>query len=84
MGAQPDHEESVINVLKDLYTAGTDFMRGINLDYEDQNAIGVEAGFRWMVWKGLNLRIGAIALMARDHDVEINPTPGISYSFFIR
>lgn len=66
------------------FYAGASYLRGINLEYEDQNAFGLEAGFRWMVWKGLNLRIGAIALLAKDHDVEINPTPGISYSFFIQ
>ena len=38
----------------------------------------------WMIWKGLNLRIGAIAMLAEGHDVEINPTPGISYSFFFQ
>lgn len=64
------------------FYAGASYLRGINRDYEDQNAFAVEAGFRWMVWKGLNLRIGAIALMAKDQDVKINPTPGISYSFF--
>jgi hypothetical protein len=65
------------------FYAGASYLRGLNLDYEDQNAFAVEAGFRWMVWKGVNLRIGAIALMSRDQDVKINPTPGISYSFFI-
>jgi hypothetical protein len=35
-----------------------------------------------MVWRGLNLRIGAIALIADGKDLKINPTPGISYSFF--
>ena len=42
----------------------------------------MEAGFRWMVWKGLNLRIGAIGVAAKGHDLKINPTPGISYSIF--
>lgn len=31
--------------------------------------------------KGLNLRLGGIALIAEDQDLKINPTPGISYSF---
>lgn len=63
------------------FYAGASYLRGINLDYNEQNALGVEAGFRWMIWKGLNFRIGAIALAAKGHDVKINPTPGISYSF---
>ncbi|MBP6427407.1 MAG: hypothetical protein KA430_07460 [Bacteroidia bacterium] len=66
------------------FYAGASYLRGINLDYEKTNALGLEAGFRWMVWEGLNLRIGAIALVAEGHDVKINPTPGISYSFIIK
>jgi len=57
--------------------------KSIHVD-ENKNAIGVEAGFRWMVWKGLNVRIGAIVVAAPDESVKINPTPGISYSFFIK
>ena len=64
------------------FYAGASYLRGINLDYKNTNALGVEAGFRWMVWKGINLRLGAIALAAKGHDLKINPTPGISYSFF--
>ena len=64
------------------FYAGASYLRGINLDYNKDNALGLEAGFRWMVWKGINLRIGGIALIAKGHDTRINPTPGISYSFF--
>lgn len=66
------------------FYAGASYLRGFNHDYEDKNALGVEAGFRWMVWKGLNLRIGAIAVAAPGESLKINPTPGISYSFFIK
>jgi hypothetical protein len=64
------------------FYAGIAYMRGINLDYKDENALGMEAGFRWMVWKGINLRIGAIGVASKGHELKINPTPGISYSFF--
>jgi len=64
------------------FYAGASYLRGINLDYNKQNAFGVEAGFRWVVWKGINLRLGGIALAAKGHGLKINPTPGISYSFF--
>ncbi len=64
------------------FYAGASYLRGINLDYKEENALGLEAGFRWMIWKGINLRIGGIALLAKGHTVEINPTPGISYAFF--
>lgn len=66
------------------FYAGASYLRGINLDYNKENALGLELGFRWMVWKGINLRIGGIALVAKGHDVEINPTPGISYSFLFK
>lgn len=64
------------------FYAGASYLRGINLDYKNQDAVVMEAGFRWMVWKGFNLRIGAIALTAKGQGIKINPTPGISYSFF--
>jgi hypothetical protein len=64
------------------FYAGASYLRGLNLDYKNENAVAMEAGFRWMVWKGLNVRIGAIGVAAKGHDVKINPTPGISYSFF--
>ncbi len=64
------------------FYAGASLMRGLNEDYKDESAFGFEAGFRWMIWEGLNLRIGAIAVTGEGHDVEINPAGGISYSFF--
>lgn len=65
------------------FYAGVDYLRGFNRDYDQKNAVGVEAGFRWMVWKGLNLRIGGIMVAAPGESVKINPTPGISYSIFL-
>lgn len=64
------------------FYAGASYLRGLNLDYKSENAVAVEAGFRWMVWQGLNIRIGAIGVAGKGHDVKINPTPGISYSIF--
>ena len=63
------------------FYAGASYLRGINLDYKNENALGIEAGFRWYVWKGLNFRLGVIALAAEGKDLKINPTPSISYSF---
>jgi hypothetical protein len=57
------------------------YLRGLSRAYKDDSAIGVEVGFRWYIWKGLNLRIGVIALAADGKDVKINPTPSISNSF---
>lgn len=58
------------------------YAKGINGDYKDKDASIAEVGFRWMVWKGLNLRLGVAALSAHGESVKVNPTPGISYSFF--
>ena len=63
------------------FYAGASFLRGLTRDYKEKNAVALEAGFRYMIWKGLNVRIGAIALTAKGQQVKINPTPGISYSF---
>ena len=63
------------------FYAGASYLRGINLDYKNENALAMEAGFRWYAWKGLNLRIGVIALAAEGKDLKINPAPSISYSF---
>jgi hypothetical protein len=64
------------------FYAGASYLRGLSRDYEGKNAVGMEAGFRWMVWKGINLRIGGIAVASKGQSLKINPTPGISYSFF--
>jgi hypothetical protein len=59
---------------------GASYLRGINRDYENKNAFAVESGFRWYVWKGLNFRLGVIALTAQGQGIKVNPTPSISYS----
>jgi hypothetical protein len=58
------------------------YAKGTSREYNHQDAGIAELGFRWMLYKGLNLRIGVAALAAKDQDVKINPTPGISYSFY--
>lgn len=63
------------------FYAGASYMRGLTRDYKNTNAVAAEVGFRWMIWKGLNFRIGAIAVATKGQDIKINPTPGISYSF---
>lgn len=54
------------------------YLRGLNLGRG--NAALTEAGYRWMVWQGLNLRIGVAVLLERGSDVKVNPTPGIGWS----
>lgn len=66
------------------FYAGASYLRGLNKEYKNENAAGIEAGFRWMIWKGINFRIGGIAVIADGKDVKFNPTPGISYSLLLK
>ncbi len=63
------------------FYASASYARGLTRDYQNKNAAMGEVGFRWMVWQGLNLRLGMVALVTKGESVKINPTPGISYSF---
>lgn len=63
------------------FYAGASYLRGLTRNYKDKNAVGMEAGFRWMIVKGLNARLGVMAIAADGQSIKINPTPGISYSF---
>lgn len=64
------------------FYASASYLRGFDRAYRNDNAAMLETGFRWMIWKGLNVRIGAAVLLSPDHPTYLNPTPGISYSFF--
>lgn len=66
------------------FYAGVSYLYGLNRDFENESAVGIETGFRWFVWKGLNLRIGVIALKGTEESWKFNPTPGLSYSFQIK
>lgn len=59
---------------------GSSYLRGLTRDYKDQNALAFEAGARLVVWKGLNFRLGVIALAAEGQSLKINPTPSLAYS----
>lgn len=66
--------------LPSSFYASVSFLRGLNLDYERDNAVSFETGYRWMAWKGLNFRLGAIAVVSPGHTLKINPTPAVGYS----
>ncbi len=59
---------------------GSSYLYGTSLEYKDKSAVAFEAGARLMVWKGLNFRLGVIALAAEGQEPQINPTPSINYS----
>lgn len=60
---------------------GSSYLRGLTRDYKDESAVAFEFGARLVVWKGLNFRLGVIGLASEGKSLEINPTPGVSYSF---
>lgn len=64
------------------FYASLSYARGTSREYKDQNAGIAEAGFRLLLYKGINIRLGVAAMAAQGKDLKINPTPGISYSFF--
>lgn len=57
------------------------YAKGMTQEYKNLDAGIAELGFRWMIYKGLNLRLGVAALAAKGQNVKLNPTPGVSYSF---
>jgi len=56
--------------------------RGLNLNYENKDAFMYELGYRFMLWRGLSFRFGAIGLFAEGESAKLNPTPSIGYSVF--
>ncbi|TWI85805.1 hypothetical protein IQ13_0974 [Lacibacter cauensis] len=58
------------------------FLRGLNLDYKNRHAFSSDIGYRLMLLKGLQARLGITGIIAKNKPVKINPTPSINYSFF--
>jgi hypothetical protein len=55
------------------------YVRGLNHGWG--NGLVVDAGFRWVAWRGLNLRLGGCVLLSPGQSPRVNPTPGIGWSF---
>jgi len=60
------------------------YAKGQSLEYKNKDSYISEIGFCWYFYKGFNFRVGVAALAANGKKTEINPTPGISYSFPIK
>jgi hypothetical protein len=55
------------------------YVRGLNHGWG--HGLVADAGFRWVAWRGLNLRLGGGLLVSPGHRPRINPTPGIGWIF---
>lgn len=55
------------------------WLRGLNRGWDD--ALFVETGFRWAIWSGLDVRLGAGLLVSPGREPRLNPTPGVSWTF---
>lgn len=64
--------------LSEFYVSAS-YLRGLSKGRG--HAFMAEAGYRWMVWEGLNLRLGVAVLLEPEHEVKVNPTPGIGWSY---
>lgn len=64
------------------FYAQLSYLRGLNLDYKGMNAFSADIGFSAMIWKGLQARLGVIAIATDGKPIKLNPTPSINYSFF--
>jgi hypothetical protein len=61
--------------------AGTSYLRGLTRDYKNQNALALETGVKFAIYKGFQFRLGVIALASQNESLKINPTPSFNYSF---
>lgn len=64
------------------FYAQVSYLKGLNRDYKIVNAFSTDIGYRAMIWKGLQARLGVIAVFAKNRSVKVNPSPSINYSFF--
>lgn len=60
------------------FFASASYVRGLNHAWE--NGFLADVGFRWAVWRGLNLRLGGCVLLSPGKHFRINPAPGIGWS----
>jgi hypothetical protein len=55
------------------------YVRGLQHGF--RNGVMTDVGFRWIAYKGLDLRLGVGLLQSPPNGIRINPTPGIGWSF---
>lgn len=64
------------------FYASLSYLQAMDATLPGQNGVIGDVGFRWFVYKGLNLRLGVAASYSEQKGWKLNPTPGIGYAFF--
>ncbi len=66
--------------------AALSLVQGLNNDWDVSKSVthgagvSLELGFRWAAWRGLDIRLGASALLGFDGRLRFAPTPGIGWA----
>jgi len=55
------------------------YLYGLNKDYRGDHGFMVNPGLQYLFRNTVALRLGVAALVSPDHDLKINPTPGIGF-----
>lgn len=64
--------------VNELYVQAA-YMRGLHRDWE--HAFIADIGYRFMIYRGLNVRLGVAVIAGPGHTPRVNPTPGAGWSY---
>jgi len=64
--------------VNELYLQAS-YVRGLNRGHA--HGFMADVGYRFMIWRGLNARLGVALLVAPHRKTHINPTPGAGWSY---
>jgi hypothetical protein len=66
------------------FYVGASYLRGLNRDYDNRNAVMLEQGTVFTLGKRFELRLGGGLLAAEGRKTKLNPTIGISWAVPLR
>ncbi len=79
---ESENPSSLYSSFSWVYGMSDDFIFKANPKFAGKNGFIAETGVRWMATEAINLRLGIAFLTLQNEPLKINPTPGISYSWF--
>jgi hypothetical protein len=65
------------------FYSSVSYLYGLTREWTGSTGMMLEAGFRWMPWRGLNVRLGVDVLLSPNQAIKVNPNPGVSWSFVL-